>query len=172
MKSYRLTMLCGLLLGSAAVPAAGLDPATVQGHLVFGAQRYELRYAQAVSQPENPQRLWILLTTTELSAADAADAARTLKLATSGELRGVRLAVAAADPQVDVLQGALLLSKEESPSGEIVFAAGAEKYWDRLTVGDKRIVGALRYGVEASSFSDTPAWSLQVNFDAPIFSGR
>jgi hypothetical protein len=29
--------------------------------------------------------------------------------------------------------------------GEIVFGNGGRKYWERLTLGDKRIVGVLRF---------------------------
>jgi hypothetical protein len=161
-------MLGGLLLGIMTAPVQALDPPTVQGHLQYGKQRYELRYAQAVRNPDNPKRLWILLTTAELSVKDAADLSRTLKLAMDGKLRGVRLNVDAAAPKASELQGALLLSKDESPGGEVVFGAGGRKFWERLTLGDKRIVGKLRYVSETSS----PAWMLEFQFSAPIFNAR
>ena len=103
---------------------------------------------------------------------DAADASRTLKLAMNGKLRGVRLNVDAAAPKATELQCALLLSKEESPSGEIVFGAGGKKYWERLILSDKRILGTLRYATEARSFSGTPAWALELDFNVPIPSAR
>ena len=164
-------ILGGVLLQAAAAPVAAIDPPVAQGVLQYGQQRYELRYAQAVRNPDQPQRLWILLTTAELSVKDAGDASRTMKLATSGKMRGVRLDVDAAAPNPNQLQGALLLSKEESPGGEIVFGMGARKYWERLTLGDKRIVGTLRFASEAG-MSGSPAWALDVSFSAPVFSVR
>ena len=161
-------ILSCLLLGIVAASARAIDPPTVQGYLQYGKQRYELRHAQAVRNPDDPRRLWILLTTAELSVKDAADASRTLKLAMNGKLRGVRLNVDAAAPKANELQGALLLSKEESPGGEVVFGAGGQKYWERLTLGDKRIVGKLRYVREG----DTPAWTIDADFSAPIFNSR
>ena len=163
------TLFISLILGLAAVRAYSIDPGTVQGNLQFGKQRYELRHVQAVRNPGNPQRLWILLTTAEISVRDAADPSRMLALAASGKLRGVRLNVDAAAPKANELQGALLLSKEESPTGEIVFGAGGEKFWERLVSGDNRIVGALRHAREASP-GGTPGWALDVNFSAPVFS--
>jgi hypothetical protein len=138
----------------------------------FGANRYELRHARAVRHPFEPQRLWILLSTAELSAKDAADASRTMMLVRSGKLRGVRLEVDAAAPNPNDLQGALLLSKDESPGGEIVFGAGGQKHWERLILSDKRMLGTLRYGAEARSFSGTPAWALELDFNVPVPGAR
>lgn len=167
MRLQLAAMLSCLLPGIITAPAYALDPPTVQGHLQYGKQRYELRHAQAVRNPDNPKRLWILLTTAELSVKDAADPSRTLKLAMNGKLRGVRLHVDAAAPKANELQGALLLGMDESPGGEVVFGAGGQKYWERLTMGDKRIVGKLRYTRETSS-----PWTLEVEFSAPIFNAR
>ena len=167
-----LTAIFGGLLGVITAPAYALDPPTGQGYLQYDQQRYELRYAQAVLNPANPKRVWILLTTAELSAKDAADAARTLTLAMSGKLRGVRLNVDAAAPKATELQGALLLSKEESPGGEIVFGAGGEKSWEQLMLGDKRILGKVRLAKEAGPSGGSPAWAFDVTFNAPIFSTR
>jgi hypothetical protein len=99
---------------------------------------------------------------------DAADPAAVLALATSGKLRGVRLNVDAAAPNANELQGALLLGKDDAPSGEIVFAASGEKYWERLSAGDKRIGGALRYPREAGP-GGSAAWAIDVSFSAPVF---
>ena len=172
MRLFFSTATISLFLWFTAIPAWALDPPVVKGHLLYGGQRYELRHAQALQNPDNPKHLWILLTTAELSLKDAADPIRTHHLAMSGKLRGVRLAVDAAAPNPNHLQGALLLSKAESPSGEIVFAAGAEKYWERLSVTQQRIVGKVSYAVKASTFSDTPAWVLDVEFSAPVFKGK
>ncbi len=172
MRPHSGIFAAAILLAVAAADAAAIDPPAVKGHLQYGAQRYELLHAQAVRSAQSGQRLWIVLTTAELSVKDAADAARTLQLAMSGKLRGVRLAVDAAAPKASELQGALLLSREEAPAGEIVFGAGAQKHWERLTLGDKRIVGKVRYGKEASTFSGSPAWALDVEFSAPVFSLR
>ncbi len=170
MKSSLAVIVGGILLQAAAA-AYAIDPPVVQGHLEYGQQRYDLRYAQAVRNPDDPQRLFILLTTAELSVKDAADVSRTLNFAMSGKLRGVRLNVSAVAPNPDQLQGALLLGKAESPGGEIVFGMGGRKYWQRLSLGDKRIVGSLRYARESGS-SDSPAWALDVNFSAPVFNAR
>ena len=62
----------------------------------------------------------------------------------------------------------LLLGKEDSPGGEVVFGAGGDKYWERLSLGDNRIVGKLRHVKEAGS----PPWTLEVEFSAPIFNAR
>ena len=160
-----VALFISVILALAIKPAHAIDPGTVQGHLQFGKQRYELRYVQAVRNPSNSQRLWILLTTTEISVRDAADASRMLTLAMSGKLRGVRLNVDAAGPKANELQGALLLSKEEAPGGEIVFGTSGEKFWERLTGGDNRIVGTLRYASPGGS----PAWAIDVSFSAPVF---
>jgi hypothetical protein len=165
MKRCLAALFISLILGLATAPAHAIDPGTVQGYLQFGKQRYELRYVQAVRNPDNPKRLWILLTTTEISVRDAADASRALTLAMSGKARGVRLTVDAAAPKANELQGALLLSKEESPSGEIVFGASGEKFWERLAAGENRIVGTLRYASPGGS----PAWAIDVSFSAPVF---
>ena len=159
-----------LLLGTALAsgPAWAIDPGTVQGHLQFGTQRHELRHVQAVRNPGNPKRLWILLTTAEISVKEAADPAAVLALAASGKLRGVRLAVDAASPDLNVLQGALLLGKDEAPGGEIVFAAGGEKFWERLSAGNNRVVGTLRYAREAGP-GGSPSWAIDVGFSAPVF---
>jgi hypothetical protein len=172
MKLHWSAVLAGLLLGCTAEPEVAADPPTVQGHFQFGANRYELRHAQAVRSPYDPQRLWILLTSAQLSAKDAADASRTMKLAASGKLRGVRWNVDAAAPNPNELQGELLLSKDESPGGAIVFGAGGQKHWERLILSDKRMLGTLRYGMEAGSFSGTPAWALELDFNVPVPSAR
>jgi hypothetical protein len=164
MKLLPYFILSGLLLSITTTPACALDPPTVEGSLRYGQQRYELRYAQAIRSPDDPKRLWVLLTTAELSAKEAADASRTLRLAMSGTLRGVRLSIDAAAPNANQLQGALLLGNVESPGGEVVFVAAGRKYWDRLTLGDKRILGELRYSKDA--------WALEVYFNAPIFNAR
>ena len=166
MKIHIAALLGSLLALFATASAHAIDPGVVQGHLQYGQQRYELRHVQAVRHPDNPQRLWILLTTIEISARDAADTARTLNLAMSGKLRGVRLNVDASAPKADELQGALLLSKTESPGGEIVFGASGEKFWERLAAGDKRMAGTLRYA-KATTPSGSPAWTIDVNFSAP-----
>lgn len=171
MKPRLHALLVVLLSGAAVAPACAIDPPTVQGHLEYGKQRYELRHAQAVRSPDDPKRLWIVLTTAGISVKDAADGSRMLELAMSGKLRGVRLHVDAAKPNPGHLQGALLLSKDESPGGEIVFGAGAEKYWERLTVGGNRVVGKVRYAREATA-SGSPAWAFEVSFSAPIFNAR
>ena len=168
MKGHLAALFISLILAFATAPVHAIDPGTVQGNLQFGKQRYELRHVQAVRQPDNPKRLWILVTTSEISVRDAADASRALALAMSGKLRGVRLSVDAAGPKANELQGALLLSKEESPSGEIVFGAGGEKFWERLAGGNNRIVGTLRYARETTP-SGSPAWALDVTFSAPVF---
>ena len=165
-------MLICLVAGLRSTPVSALDPPTVKGHLQFGQQRYELRHAQSVRNPYDSSRVWILLTTAEIPAKDAADPGRTLSLAMEGKLSGVRLNVDAAAPKADELQGALLLSKQESPSGEIVVGAGGQKYWERLVLGDKRIVGTLHFAKEASSFSDTPAWAIDLDFSVPVPSAR
>lgn len=165
-------LLVALLVGPAAGPARAIDPPVGQGYLRYGDQRYELRHVQAVQSRDDPRRVWILLTTTAVSVTDAADPSRTLALATSGTLRGVRLSVDSAAPRAGELAGALLLGRDESPGGELVFAAGAERYWERLLVGDKRIVGKLRYAVDASSSGGARAWALDASFSAPIFNPR
>jgi len=170
MKRAITSLFCGLVL-SLTVPAHAIDPPTAQGHLEYGRQRYELRHAQAVRSPDNPKRIWILLTTAEVAVKDAADASRTLKLAMSGKLRGVRLSVDSAAPNPGHLQGVLLLSKEESPGGEIAFAGGAQKYWEHLKVGDNRIVGKVRHAMEATA-GGSPAWVLEASFSAPVFNAR
>ena len=152
----------------ASAPARAIDPGTVQGHLQYGKQRHELRHVQAVRNPNNPKRVWILLTTAEISVKDAADPAAVMALAASGKLRGVRLNVDAAAPNASELQGALLLGKEDAPGGEVVFGASGEKFWERLAAGDKRIGGALRYPREASP-GGSPAWTIDVSFSAPVF---
>ena len=172
MKLHRGAVLACLLLGCTGELEVAGDPSTVRGHMQFGANRYELRHARAVRSPFDPQRLWILLTTAELSTKDAADASRTMNLVRSGKLRGVRLQVDAAAPNANDLQGALLLSKDESPGGEIVFGAGGQKHWERLILSDKRMLGTLRYATEARSFSGTPAWALALDFNVPVPNAR
>ena len=159
-------LLVGAALASAPTPA--IDPGTVQGHLQFGTGRHELRHVQAVRNPGNPKRLWILLTTTEISVKEAADPAAIAVLAASGRLRGVRLAVDAASPNPRELQGALLLGKAEAPAGEIVFGVGGEPFWERLFAGNNRVGGTLRYTREAGS-GGTPSWTLDATFSAPVF---
>ncbi|MCE9660907.1 MAG: hypothetical protein K8R60_20460 [Burkholderiales bacterium] len=149
-------------------PALAIDPGTVQGHLQYGTQRHELRYVQVVKNPNDAKRLWILLTTAEVSPKDAADPGKMLALAAGGKLRGVRLNVDSAAPKADELQLALLLSREESPEGEIVFGASGNKFWERLAAGDKRIGGVLRYARERSP-SGSPAWAIDATFSAPVF---
>ncbi|WP_313950839.1 hypothetical protein [Accumulibacter sp.] len=163
-----LALFTALVAALAMAPAYAIDPGTVQGYLQYNTERHELRHALAVRDPYNSQRLWILLTTAEISVKDAADPARALKLAMGGKLRGVRLAVDAAAPQANELQGALLLSKDESPGGEVVFAAAGEKFWERLATADKRILGTLHYAKEPTP-SGSPAWTIDVTFSAPIF---
>lgn len=163
--------LC-ILAALAPAPASAQEPPSVKGHLQFGPQRYELRFAQTVRHPDSPKRVWVVLTTAEISAKDAADAGRTLKLAMDGKLRGVRLNLDPDAPKANELQAALLLSKQESPSGEIVIGAGGEKYWERLALGDKRLAGTLRFAREASSSSGTPAWALDFNFSVPVPNAR
>ena len=170
MKRAITSLFCGLVL-SIAAPAHAIDPPTAQGHLEYGKQRYELRHAQAVRSPDNPKRIWILLTNAELPVKEAADPSRTLKLAMSGKLRGVRLSVDGAAPNPGHLQGVLLLGKEESPGGEIAFSGGAQKYWEQLKVGDNRIVGKVRHAMEATA-GGSPPWTFEVSFSAPIFNAR
>ena len=160
--------LLAAALALAAPPAPAIDPGTIEGHLQFGTQRHVLSHVQAVRSPGNPKRLWILLTTAEISYKEAADPAAVATLAAGGKLRGVRLSVDAAAPNPRELQGALLLGREEAPGGEIVFGAGGEPYWERLFVGNNRVGGTLRYTREAS-LGGTPAWTLVASFSAPVF---
>ena len=160
-----------LQLAAAAAPARAIDPPTVSGHLQYGDQRYDLRHAQAVRSPGDSSRIWIVLTTAELPVRDAADVSRTLALAASGKLRGVRLVVSATAPDRELLQGALLLGKAESPGGEIVFGMRGGRYWERLSVGDNRIVGVVRHVSEAG-LAGSPEWSVDARFSAPVFNVR
>jgi len=163
-----LSLVLMTAVALASPPALGIDAGTVQGHLQYGPQRHALRHVQAVKNPNDSKRLWILLTTAEISARDAADPAAVMALAAKGKLRGVRLNVDAAAPNGNELQGALLLGKEESPGGEIVFGASGEKFWERLSAGDKRIGGVLRYRREAGP-GGSPAWAIDTTFSAPVF---
>jgi len=163
-----LALLVATVSALASAPAPAIDPGTVQGHLQFGTQRHALRHVQAVKNPNNPKRLWILLTSAEISVKEAADPAAVAALAASGKLRGVRLNVDAAAPSVNELQGALLLGKEEAPGGEIVFGASGEKFWERLSAGNNRVGGALRYTKEAGP-GGSPPWAIDATFSAPVF---
>ena len=163
-----LAALAGIAGLFAPWPAPAIDPGTAKGHLQFGARRHELRHVQAVKNPGHPKRLWILLTTVEITVREAADPGAVAALAASGKLRGVRLGVDAAAPNPNELQGALLLGKEDAPGGEIVFGAGGEKLWERLSAGHNRVGGTLRYTREAGS-GGTPSWTLDASFSAPVF---
>ena len=162
-------LAAGLALASASAPA--IDPGTVRGHLQVGAERHDLSHVQAVRVPGQPKRLWILLTTAELSVREAADPAAVAALAAAGGLRGVRLVVDAAKPDPRKLEGTLLLSREDAPGGEIAFGAAGERLWERLSAGQNRVGGMLRYGREAGA-GGAPAWTLDASFSAPVFSSR
>ena len=118
--------------------------------------------------PGRPKRLWILLTTAEVSYREAADPAAVAALVASGKLRGVRLSVDAVAPNARELQGALLLGKDDAPGGEIVFGAGGEKLWERLSAGHNRVGGELRFSREAG-LGGTPSWTVVARFSAPVF---
>ena len=163
-----LAVLVAAVTALASSPAPAIDPGTVDGHLQFGSQRHALSHVQAVRNPGNPKRSWILLTTAEISVKQAADPAAVAALAASGKLRGVRLSVDAAAPNARELQGALLLGKDEAPGGEIVFGAGGEKLWERLSAGNNRVGGTLRYS-RGPGPGGSPPWTIDASFSAPVF---
>jgi hypothetical protein len=60
----------------------------------------------------------------------------------------------------------------QAVGGEMPFGAGGENSWERLMLGDKRILGTVRLAKEAGPSGGAPAWAFEVIFNAPIFSSR
>jgi hypothetical protein len=53
MNPHWMAILGGVLLQVAAAPASAIDPPVAEGVLLVRSTTYELRYAQAVRNPDN-----------------------------------------------------------------------------------------------------------------------
>jgi hypothetical protein len=174
---HRLAVVLVLLFGVLPRTAAAIDSATIKGQLRVDGRTHTLTHALAWQPTAPGEELWIFLTDVELPPAAAQDPARVEGLVAEGRLHGVKLVVDAKKPDPAKLNGTLFLpvpaGSEDMPAfWESEGAAG----WDALSLGNERVVGSLFVGAGAGLFSsgarkfaDTPAWSLEAEFSAPVF---
>ena len=152
----RLAVCLGIFLGVLSVNAAAIDPGTVKGQLTHGGQMYTLTHVYAWQPPGQAEEMWIYVTNAELPPAAAQDRFEPAQLARENRFRGVKLVIHPAKPDVKSVQAVLY-----TPDGSSTANASGPTIWQRLRVGDKRVVGKLQ-----EAFID---WSLDVEFSAPVF---
>ena len=156
----RLAVCLSIFLGVLSMNAAAIEPGTVKGQLTQGGKVYTLKHVYAWQHPAQAEELWIYVTDAELPAAAAQDHFKPEQLAKENRFRWVRLVIHPAKPYLQKLKVELY-----GPDGSRnLNASSSGGIWQRLLVGDKRVVGKLQY-----ADSDAPAWSLEAEFSAPVF---
>jgi hypothetical protein len=154
----RLNARLCFLLGIVSMHSAAIDPGIVKGQLGFGGEIYTLRNVYAWQPAGQVEELWVYVTDTELPAAAAQDRVKPAELAKENRFRGVKLVIRPKKPTLNSLRGVLY-----SQAASAFNITGKAPRWRRLLVGDKRVVGKLKYA--------SAAWSLDVEFSAPVFGG-
>ena len=145
----------GLFLGALCMNAAAIDPGTVKGKFTHEGKTYALKHVYAWQPYAQTEALWIYLTDAEVPPAAAKDLVKPANLAREGRFRGVRFVInpTKTDPsklEADVYAG----------NGGTVTGSGVT-LWQQLRVGDKRVVGKVKY--------EDSEWSLDAEFSAPVF---
>ena len=157
-----LTVSLSIFLGVLSMNAAAIDPGTVKGQLTQGGKVYTLKHVYAWQPYAQTEELWVYLTDAELPAAAAQDHFKPDQLAKEKRFRGVKLVIHPAKPDLHKLQAKPYGPDDSSTSN----ASSSREIWQRLLVADKRVVGKLQY---ADTFPTATAWSLDVEFSAPVF---
>jgi hypothetical protein len=152
-----LTSCLGILLGVLAMNAAAIDPATVKGTFRHGGKVYALKHVYAWQPYAQTEALWIYLTDAEVPAAAAKDLLKPAKLAREGGFRGVRFVINPTKTDLTRLEGDIYAGEGSTVTGSGV------SMWQHLRVGDKRVVGKVKYEEKDGD------WSLEAEFSAPVF---
>ena len=145
--------------------ATAIDPGTVKGKLTYDGTVYDLRHVYAWQPPAQTKELLVYVTDEKLPAAatrNPSDPAELVDLQDEGRLHGVRLVINPTQPDLKSLE---LNGFAQNRRFKFESTSGGPK-WKRLLVGDKRVVGTLKFaGVDMLGL----AWSLDVEFSAPVF---
>jgi hypothetical protein len=162
-----LLTLGGAALLLSAVPPRAESAQTTQNVLAFGAKRYVLPYVIAVKSLSAPDQIWVVMTTAPVSAADAADRQVMIRKAMNGQLRGVRVGVDATQPRMNELQMGVLVSRTESPTGEISVGGGGGRFWNSLALTNNRVQGQAQVVWDTTENGTTP-WTADLNFNTAV----
>lgn len=174
---HRWRAVCmSIFLGASSMSAAAMEAASIKAQLTLGEEAHVLKHVLAWQPPEQTEELWIYLTDAELPLATARDPAKVKELVGQGRLRGVKLVINSAKPDPEKLNGTLFLPVASGYQDMPAFWDSAGNAgWERLVLVDKRVLGSLIVSAGAGLFSsgsrkfaDTPAWSLEAEFSAPI----
>lgn len=152
-----LTVSLSILLGVLSMNAAAIDPATVKGTFSHGGKTYALKHAYAWQPYGQAEALWIYLTDAEVPAAAAKDPMQPPKLAREGRFRGVKFVINPTKTDLSKLEADIYAGE-----GSTVTGSGFSG-WQHLRVGDKRVVGKVKYAERDGD------WSLDAEFSAPVF---
>ena len=150
-----LTVCFGILLAVLSMNAAAIDPAAVKGTFSHGGKAYALKHVYAWQPYAQTEALWIYLTDAEVPAAAAKDHVRPAKLAREGRFRGVRFVIHPTKTDLSKLEADIYAGEGATVTGSGV------SLWQHLRVGDKRVVGKVKY--------EDRDWSLDAEFSAPVF---
>ena len=152
-----LIVCLSIFLGILSMNAAAIDPGTVKGSLTYKGKVYSLQHVYAWQPPGQAEELWVYVTDAELPAAAAQDRFEPAKLADEDRFRGVKLIIHPTKADLKSLNMVLY-----APGDRSSLQASGGSRWQRLLVGNKRVVGKLQY-------EDSDKFSLDVEFSAPVF---
>ncbi len=154
----RLAAYATIVLGLLSANAAAIDPGTVKGRLTYEGRVYELQHVYAWQPPLQFDELWIYLTDNPLPPAAAQHDSLPGELAREKRFAGVKLIIRPRKPRLEDMKGVVYAPREDGYAVD-KFALGPG--WQRLMVGDKRVVGKVQ--------APWMNWMLDVEFSAPVF---
>ncbi len=153
------TLRCAcIILGLLSGNAAAIDPGTVKGRLTYEGRVYALQHVYAWQPPLQVDELWIYVTDNPLPAAAAQHDSMPEELAREKRFGGAKLIIRPLKPRLEDMKGVIYAPREDGYSVDKFILAPS---WQRLIVGDKRVVGKVQ--------SQWMNWTLDVEFSAPVF---
>ena len=152
--------------------AEAIDPGTVTGKYTYEGTDYPLKHVYAIQPPGQVEQLWVFATDREVPAAVAKDHSYLAKMGdVGGRCYGVTFLIDLTEPELKSVELAIYNSYYIVGHDR----ASARTTWQRLLVRDKRVAGKLQYKVAESESEGArhhtfnPAWSLDVEFSAPVY---
>ncbi len=153
-----LAVCLSIFLGVLSMNATAIDPGTVKGKFTYKGKDYILQHVYAWQPPAQAEELWVYVTDAGLPAAAAQGRSKSVELAAENRFHGAKLVVHPTKPDLNSLNLMLYAPRDLPLFGS---ASRSSPVWQHLRVGDKRVVGKLKY--------EESDWSLDVEFSAPVF---